>query len=501
VTRTIDAPSPAAPAPAPPSRPDPGPPAARVVDEFDPVLVNVLTVLGFAVPVVVYLWMFLHYSVNVPVGDQWDDITVIRASTHHAVPWGALWAQHNENRMFFPNLLVLALARTTSFNIHVEELLGVLLLFAAAALVILTHRRRAPDTPWLYYCPVVLVMLTLAQYGNTLWGFQVAWFLILLALAATLWFLDRPVLTWPALAAAVACAVVGSLSSSQGLLLWPVGLVLLYHRRRRWWAVVAWAAAAVATAALYLHDLDTNAGNPAPAFAGSHLLASVKFYLYAVGDVVGIPATYGKPGDNGVLVLGGILVAFSLLLLVVYGLARDDRGPRPLGLALIVMGLLFAAMVTSGRALLGYFAASASRYTTFDLLIPLGIYLTVLPPPPTLEVGATEDSRRPGRWGHLAPRRVAAWADVTLLSAVRLVIGIAIAVEVVLGTLHGLDGARRNHTYQSQAVPIARDISHYPDGIVAYHLYVFRKADFIRAQAAFARQHHLSIYAVDDPWP
>lgn len=496
MTRTIDAPSPAVQAPAAAPRPHSGAPAPRVVDEFDPGLVKVLTVLGFVLPALLYVWMYGHYSVNVLVGDQWDDITVIRAATHHAIPWGALWAQHNENRMFFPNLLVLALARTTSFNIHVEELLGVVFLFGAVALVILTHRRRAPDTPWLYYCPVALVMLTVAQFGNTLWGFQVAWFLILLTLGAMLWFVDRPTLAWPALAAAMACAFVGSLSSSQGLLLWPVGLVLLYHRRRSWWALAVWVAAAVGTVVLYMRNLDVNAGNPAPGFAGSHLITSTKFFLFAVGDVVGIPVGYGKPGDNAVLALGAVLVGVSLVLLVVYGIHRDGSGPRPVGLALIVMGLLFVATVTSGRALLGYFAASASRYTTFDLLIPLGIYLTVLPAP------AASDAVGAGSTGWpAAPARLVAWADVTLLAAVRLVIGIAIAVEVALGTLHGLDGAKANYSYQSEAVPIARNIDRYPDGYMAYHLYVFRSASFIRTQAAFARQHHLSLYAVDDPWP
>ena len=59
-----------------------------------------------------------------------------------------------------------------------------------------------------------------------------AWYLVLLSLAATIALLDRPTLTLPTFVAAAVVAVVGSYSSTQGLLIWPVGLVLLYLRGR-----------------------------------------------------------------------------------------------------------------------------------------------------------------------------------------------------------------------------------------------------------------------------
>ncbi len=49
-------------------------------------------------------------------------------------------------------------------------------------------------------------------------------------------------------------------------------------------------------------------------------------------------------------------------------------------MALIVVSLLFAAIVTFGRVALGLFDASSSRYTTFTLLAVTGIYLTLLGP-------------------------------------------------------------------------------------------------------------------------
>jgi hypothetical protein len=169
----------------------------RLIDRLDPRLINVLTVIGFAAPVIGYFWMLWDYAVNVVVGDQWSDVALIGRSYHRPFDWSSLWAQHTENRILFPNLIVLALSRTTHFNIRTEEFLSALMLVAAVGLLIWLHKRRAPTIPWLYYCPVVLLTFSIVQYEDTLWGFQLAWYLVLLCLVGTLAMLDRQELTPP----------------------------------------------------------------------------------------------------------------------------------------------------------------------------------------------------------------------------------------------------------------------------------------------------------------
>jgi hypothetical protein len=190
---------------------------SRIVDRFDPRLVNAITAVGFGLPILGYFWLLCRNSVNVFQGDQFSDVSVIKASDSHLFPWGVLWDQHNEHRMLFPRLVVILLAHTTNFNIQVEEYLSALMLLAAASLLVFSHRRRSPSTPWLYYCPVALLMFSLVQYGDTLFGFQMAWYLVLLALAVAIFLLDRISLTWLAMIGAIDAATVGSYSSFQGL--------------------------------------------------------------------------------------------------------------------------------------------------------------------------------------------------------------------------------------------------------------------------------------------
>ena len=162
--------------------------------------------------------------------------------------------QHAEHRVFVPNLIVLLLARTTHFNILVEEYLSGVMLCVAIGLLILADKRSSPSTPWIYYCPVALVLLSFVQVGSMLFGFQLSWYLAILAFAVALFLLDRTDLTKLVLAGAIAAAVVGSFSAFEGLFIWPVGLMVLYHRRCPRGLVLAWIASAAVTAAAYFHN-------------------------------------------------------------------------------------------------------------------------------------------------------------------------------------------------------------------------------------------------------
>ena len=138
----------------------------RYVDRFDHRVVNLFTALGFGLPVICYFWVVGQYGVNVVVGDQYNDLTVIGKWYSHPFDWSVLWVQHNENRIFFPNLIVLVSARTDHFNIHTEEYVSALFLLVAIALIVVTHKLSSGATPWLYYCPVAFLLLSLVRISE-----------------------------------------------------------------------------------------------------------------------------------------------------------------------------------------------------------------------------------------------------------------------------------------------------------------------------------------------
>ncbi len=462
------------------------------VGSLDPTLVKVLTFVGFALPVGAYLAILAHYQVNAVVGDQWEDVPIIARSYVHFPDWSSLWALHTDNRIFFPNLIVIGLAHAVSFNIKVEEYLSALMLLGAVALFIWAHKRRSPDTPLLFYCPVAIVMLTLTQWQNALWGFQMAWYLVLFALALTVALLDRPRLGWPIFVASVVVAVVGSYSSFQGLLIWPVGLVLLYHRRRPAWTFVSWIVAALATSAFYFRNY--HAPSSTPGYALHHPTLVVKFFLFALGDVVGVQMNGGAPGNPAVIAFGAVIFVLAVFVVLKWGIRRDERGGVPIGIAMIAFGLLFDAFITEGRLFFGVWGASQSRYTTYDVMVLAGIYMTMLSPAPSRDQVKSRAGRR-GATGrpHQAISTIRAVVDRIDRRIVVRVALVAMAIQLVFSLHYGLEGARSEHQGYEHDAALTRNINHESD-LNVIRLYFVRPPQWTRTQAAFLRDHHLSLF-------
>jgi hypothetical protein len=445
-------------------------------------LARSLEIVALAVPVVAYFWFIGNYAVNVIYYDSWSDISLI---ANHS----ALWAQHNENRILFPNILVLLQSDTTHYNVVFEESLSGAMLVAATVLFIGAHKRRSPSTPWLYYCPVFFVMLSFVQAGNTLWGFQLAWYLVILALAATIFIIDRPVLTGIALLAAIVVAVVGSFSSLQGLLIWPVGLVLLWHRRRTKGFLYAWSASAVVTGALYFYDFNFGLAHSAQSYLLSNPIAGVRTFFFVIGDVFG-----GKILDNSgalipnapqastsvVILLGIVLFAIAAWVIVVYGLRRDDASGRPVGVAMVVFGILYVLTIVLGRTSLSPTSGGASRYTTFTLLIIAGCYLSLLSRP---RARARTPQRGQPELTTKSTYLIVRW---TLFGAVCLL--------VVLGSMVGLDFGRYWHQRQEVMADVTVNLHKVSDQTVDTYL-LPNGAQYVRLDARIASSRHLSLFA------
>jgi len=105
-----------------------------------------------AASVVAYFWFIKRYGVNAMYADQWSNEALIHDSYSGTLSFSKLWALHNENRILFPNLIVIGLARVTHYSILAQLYLSGVMMVLAVGLVIWMHRLRSPETPWLLYC-------------------------------------------------------------------------------------------------------------------------------------------------------------------------------------------------------------------------------------------------------------------------------------------------------------------------------------------------------------
>ena len=144
----------------------------------------VAAICGFAAA---YLIFVVHYSVNGLLLDDWGFVHLVHAAEHGRLTLGELWAQHNENRMFVPNAMMVGLALVTHDDTRTAMVVSALVFVASYVVFLLVLQtylgRRLTVVPVL---ATGVVWFSLADWQNALWGFQFAWYLILFLLMAML---------------------------------------------------------------------------------------------------------------------------------------------------------------------------------------------------------------------------------------------------------------------------------------------------------------------------
>jgi len=429
-------------------------------------------------------WFIHRFAVNLIYFDQWKDIALVRAAHTGSLTFGTLWAQHNENRILFPNLVVLALAYTTHLDVIVEDYLSGALWCLAVLLIVLAHRRRSPSTPWILYCPVALVLLSFLPLGDALFGFNLTWFMALAGLASALFLLDRPALTWPWMGLAVGAAVVGSYSSLQGLLIWPAGLVLLWLRRRPRPLWLAWAASGAVATTVYFVGFDLASSSGSAGSALRHPVSAVRFFFSALGNVFGQPVGSG-PSSGPSSALG--LAVFVVAVFAFVRVCRSDRsGGGPIGAALITFGFLFVLSTAVGRLDLG--VANTTRYSVFTLTFWVGTYLALLSPSRPAEPSRRTGWRRQSEaaHAHLSRRPVLLMLSWVVLVAL-------LVVQVPRAFLHGYQSGEGWHAAELDSVAVAANIDTAPDMVVVRRLGNYQPS-YVRGLVPFARSQHLSLF-------
>jgi hypothetical protein len=343
-------------------------------------------VFGLCVLAAAYLVFVIHYSVNGLLLDDWSFVHLVHAALHGHLTLGALWSQHNENRMFVPNVMMVTLAVATHDNTRTVMIVSALvfvLSYLGFLLVLQTYLRQRLTLAAVLTTGIV--WFSLADWQNALWGFQFAWYLITFLLMALLCLLivvpmqRRSVLVF---ATAVAVAALASYSSAQGVFLWPVGLLCLLWPlqggpprwgRRAQREVAVWILAALVTIVMYFWGVQRGQTG----FYSStwrHPLEVLQSVLANIGDV--FPTSSPDVGLHDAI--GAVLLLAAAFVVVSSFRERRALVESVLPVVLIVFAVLFDPFVASNRLLFGVVPSLAPRYTMANLLLLLAIIVYAL---------------------------------------------------------------------------------------------------------------------------
>ncbi|WP_234734130.1 hypothetical protein [Tellurirhabdus bombi] len=330
-------------------------------------LLTGLAALLLVVPIAVYGWFLFRYAVNIP---KWDDhvLKFFLLNFREANTWTErfyqLFKQHNEHRIVYDRLVsgidYLIFGKLNYIHLMVIgnlSLIGLLALFAKAL-------RRAQVPLWMAL-PVALLLFNLAQWENMYWGMAALQnFTVILLIFATLYVLSfRPQLGWLAFALAIAA----TLTSGNGLVVWPIGLALLLLRQN-FGGTMRWLLAMVLAIRIYFINYQTPPGNPPVKVS---FLALFKGWLAFNGAGAEAFATIHPFASYYPI---GVLITLVTLALCLYRLWTYLKGQTLSAWDLFYLGgaaflLGTGVIVTHSRAGFGLETLLTSRYKIYSLLL------------------------------------------------------------------------------------------------------------------------------------
>ena len=345
------------------------------------------------ISVVVFWVVWAKYAVNIP---KWDDhvlkLFLFNVEREPSI-FGKInqfFIQHNEHRIVYDRLITwLDYTLFGKLNyVHLMavgnlSLFGLLVIFGLVLGRSAVQSSRYPSqrspVNWadglLYLPPVAFLLLNLSQWENMFWGmaalqnftvlFWVVWVVYLLSFTRHF-------------GAALFLAIVATLTSGNGILVWPVGLLLLIlqavsRTSITFKSVLIWVAGATLTIGLYFLNYAKPPSNPP--IPGS-VLGLIKGWLAFNGSAA--EAFSIRPVVVSCVLLGGLSVALILGICLRILLKQLSRFPLSsldyffLGIAAFLIGT--SLVVAWTRTGYGLPTLLTSRYKPYSLLMLALLY-------------------------------------------------------------------------------------------------------------------------------
>ena len=271
-----------------------------------------------------------YYAVNVP---KWDDhalryyLYLFDQETTVSGKIYQVFKQHNEHRIVYDRVIA-TLDYWVFGKLSYVHLMVVGNLSLAGLLAVFGAVLRRAGKSLLYLVPVSLLLFNLSHWENMFWGMAALQnFSVVLWVMLTIYWLSYTN-RW---GLAMGSAVLATLTSGNGLLVWPVGFVLLLlqipaYRRSTATTnhplrlLLGWIAVAAIVIGLYFIGFEKPAGNPPDRGSLTNLL---KGWLAFTGAAAEALPTSSPLSVN--ILLGGLMI-LSTLGLVVWSLRTYGAG-------------------------------------------------------------------------------------------------------------------------------------------------------------------------------
>ena len=333
---------------------------------------EILSVVLTLVPLAYLIYMAIAHRVNVPSYDEWYYIPMFEKMFLGTLTFSDLWAPVNEHRLLIPKLLMLLSVRFTHWNLYYLLALSIIVgvgIFLILIRFLYREKKTFSHRYSIYILPLMsLLLFSLVQYENWLWGVQTLIFINELSVLVGFYYLTKGKVTYSTLTLASFAGFFASMSHLAGLLFWPLGfLILIFNQKIEWFEkkkfALAWLLLSILLFIVYFVDyfFALQEASSFPAITFQRLIEMLRLAM----AILGSPLELSNKSLSSLFGFAG-LVVFGILFFAAYKVRRFTSFLLFL-LAMALYGITSSLMTAIGR--ISYEPPFvASRYSSFPVL-------------------------------------------------------------------------------------------------------------------------------------
>jgi hypothetical protein len=343
--------------------------------------IRFLTALLILLPMLIYSLFVIHFSVNIPLSDDYETI-LVPFVFNDGGRYG-LFAQHNEHRIVltrsFSKALFLIIGEIKFTYLIV---IGNAALFCLVTVFLIAFKKSA--LPYIFFIPIVWMMFSLYSWENITWatGSIQNFYILLFSFMAFFLWTQKDI--WRCCLSIIP-AILAVFTSGNGLLVFGVLIIwevlslysgprisgneqLSTHTRPgdkfgKWFPIVLLFVVMILVSCVYFHNYLSPPHHPSVSESLLNPLHTLHFFILLPG------AFMQTAGSRTVFFTGMVITAIILLLF----LNRLDR-KNPAAFCFLLFLVISSFLTALTRSSFGLEHALSSRYQIMSIMIAIPVY-------------------------------------------------------------------------------------------------------------------------------
>src|SRR3990167_593047 len=215
----------------------------------------------FIIAVVFPLLLIWIMAYQIPFGDTWDDSIVLYFSyLHHTLTWQYWVHPHNEHRVILTRAITLFKDIFFPTSRYFIQLTSYFLFLATYFLLVFQFEKARfklqyseKSYRWFYLLTAGILFFP-KDISFWRWGFIIQFPLTVFFVTATIFCLSQKNITWLRYGCAILLSLLATASSANGLMIWPIGFLLLILCRSSIMKMAAYVIIGLIIIYFYSHD-------------------------------------------------------------------------------------------------------------------------------------------------------------------------------------------------------------------------------------------------------